>query len=112
MSSKLAEKIRKSREKLVPVGGYDFTIRRPTDLDMMGFSRSSNPLDLARFVVGWDKVKELDLLPGGDGHPVPFDADACSEWLADRTDLLVPLVEAITEAYQEHKQRQEDAEKN
>jgi hypothetical protein len=110
--SALAEKIRKSREKLVPVGGFDFTIRRPTDMDMMEFSRSRNPADLVQFIVGWDKVKELDLLPGGDGHPVPFDADACSEWLADRTDLMVPLVEAITESYQEYKQRQESAAKN
>jgi hypothetical protein len=112
MSTSLAEKIRKSREKGVPVGGFDFTIRRPTDLDMMEFSKSRQPADLVRFVVGWDKVKELDLLPGGDGHPVPFDADACSEWLADRTDLMVPLINAITEEYQAHKQRQEAAAKN
>lgn len=110
--SNLSDKIRKSRQKVEPVGGFDFTILRPTDLDMMEFSRSRNPADLVKFVVGWDKVKEMDLLPGGDGHPVPFDADACSEWLADRTDLMVPLVEAITKAYQVHKQRQEDAAKN
>ena len=110
--SALADKIRKSREKVIPVGGYDFTIRRPTDMDMMEFSKSRNPSDLIKFVVGWDKVKELDLLPSGDGHPAPFDADACAEWFSDRTDLMVPVINGITEAYQEHKQKQEDSAKN
>jgi hypothetical protein len=112
MSTSLAEKIRKSREKVVPVGGFDFTIRRPTDLDMMDPERTRKPSYMVKFVVGWDKVKELDLLPGGDGHPAPFDDEACAEWLADRADLMVPLINAVIDAYQAHKQQQEAAQKN
>lgn len=110
--SVLADKIRKSRESQVQAGGYTFTIRRPTDMDMVEFSRSPNPNDLVKFIVGWDGVKEIDLIPGGDGHPAKFDADACAEWLADRSDLFVPVVTAITDAYQAHKAKQGEIEKN
>lgn len=110
--SALADKIRKARESVVPVGGFDFTIRRPTDMDMLEFNKAREPSGLVKFVVGWDKVKELDLIPGGDGHPAPFDADACAEWLSDRADLFVPLVNAIVESFQAHKSRLEEAEKN
>ena len=110
--SALAEKIRKSRESVIPVGGFDFTIRRPTDLDMMEFSKVRDPSWFLKFVTGWDKVKELDLISSGDGHPDPFDSDACFEWLSDRSDLMGPLVEAITDAYQANKNRLESAEKN
>ena len=33
--SALSEKILRSRESVVPAGGFKFTIRRPTDLDMI-----------------------------------------------------------------------------
>lgn len=108
----LADKIRKAREQEVPIGGFLFTIRRPTDVDMIEFSRTRRPVELLRFIVGWSGVKELDLIPGGDGHPAPFDADACAEWLPDRADLFVPLVNAITESYKAHKAAMEAAEKN
>lgn len=108
----LADKIRKSRESVVSAGGFEFTIRRPTDLDMLEFSKAREPVKLLKFVVGWGKVKELDLIPGGDGHPAPFDSDACVEWLSDRADLLGPVVSAITDAYQTNKARLEEAAKN
>lgn len=110
--SVLSEKIRKARERRVEVGGHIFVIRRPTDVEMMGFAKSRQPTDLLRFVVGWDRVRELDLLPGGDPHPAPFDSDACTEWLSDRADLLSPVVDAVMESYQSHKSALEDAAKN
>mgnify|MGYP001358389386 CR=1 FL=1 len=110
--STLAEKMRKARESIVPVGGFSFTILRPTDLDMMEFSKDRNPAGLIQFVVGWEGIKEMDLIPGGDGHPVPFDAEACAEWLADRSDLFIPLVNSITDAYQARQQALEEARKN
>jgi hypothetical protein len=110
--SALADKIRKSRESVVSAGEFEFTIRRPTDMDMMQLSKSREPADMLRFVVGWNKVKELDLFPGGDGHPAPFDSEACIEWVSDRSDLLVTLVNAITDAYQAHSKAIEEAQKN
>lgn len=110
--SALSEKILRSRESVVPAGGFKFTIRRPTDLDMIEFSKARRPADLVRFVVGWKDVTHGDLYPGGDGAPATFDAEACAEWLADRSDLMVVLVNAVAEAYQAHKTALETAEKN
>lgn len=107
--SALADKIRRARESRVEVGDLVFIIRRPTPVDMMdlGITR-----DFARCVVGWDKVREMDLLPGGDPHPAPFDAEACREWLRDRPDLYGPVVEKVLAAYQAHVDALEAAAKN
>ena len=62
--SALSEKILRSRESVVPAGGFKFTIRRPTDLDMIEFSKARRSADLVRFVVGWKDVTNGDLYPG------------------------------------------------
>lgn len=108
----LSEKMKKARERSVPVGGFEFIVRRPTDMDMLEFSKRRSPADFVKFIVGWSGVKEIDLIPGGDGHPLEFDADACAEWLADRSDLFIPLVTEISDSYQKHKAEVEAAQKN
>lgn len=110
--STLSEKMRRARESVVSIGGFAFTIRRPTEMDMVDFGKTRRPTDLIRHVVGWDKVAEMDLYSGGDAGPAAFDADARDEWLMDRTDLMAPLVNAILEAYQQHQSAREDAAKN
>lgn len=108
----LAEKLRTARQETVEVGGFDFTIRRPTDLEMIGMQGRVSAERLLPHVVGWGKVRAIDMIPGGDPHPVPFDAEVCREWLADRPDLLGPLVTRIVDAYERHRQALEDAAKN
>ena len=110
--SSLSEKIRRSRESVIDSGGFSFTIRRPTDIEMLEVSRTKRPSDFLRFVVGWSGVKEIDLIPGGDPTPAIFDADACDEWLSDRTDLFTTVVNSIVESYQKHKEGIEVPEKN
>ena len=106
----LVEKIRAAREQRVEVGGYAFTVRRPTFAEVLAMGeRGFTVDDAARFVVGWSGVRELDLYPGGAGHAVPFEAEACAEWLADRPDLLGPIAEAAARAYREHRDRLESA---
>ena len=108
----LVEKIRRAREQRVPAGKHTFIVRRPTDLEMMDLSRDRRPANLLRFVVGWDGVTEADLVNGGDPHPLPFDGDACTEWLSDRMDLFAPVTNAILEAHRAHRDALEQAEKN
>lgn len=110
--SSLVEKIRRAREARVEAGGHVFVVRRPTDLEMLAFYQAKDPAHLLRFVVGWESVREMDLIPGGDPHPAPFDADACAEWMADRMDLFGPVTDAILRAYEAHSKALEDAEKN
>jgi hypothetical protein len=108
----LIDKIRRSREQMVPVGGFTFLVRRPTDIEMLALAGGGGVSRLLPFVVGWDGVKEIDIIPGGDPHPLPFDAEVCAEWLADRPDLLTPLVEAIMQSYRAHAEALAEAAKN
>lgn len=110
--SKLAEKIRKAREKRMEVDGFGFTVRRPTDLDMLELRGGVSPRMLMAYVVDWDGVKEIDLIPGGDGAPLAFDAEACAEWVADRPDIFAALVNEIMDSYRAHQEAQEAAKKN
>lgn len=112
MSNPLIEKIRKAREQKIPVGGYTFTVRRPTDIEMLGLSGTGTMGRLLPFVVDWGDIKELDIIPGGDPHLLPFNADVCAEWLSDRADLLGPLVKAILDSYHQHEKDLADAVKN
>lgn len=108
----LLDKIRKARESQVAVGGYTFTVRRPTDIEMLGLQGEGDVGRLLPYVVGWEGVKELDIIAGGDPHPLPFDAAVCAEWLADRPDLLGPLVSAIVASYGQHAEALDTAAKN
>lgn len=108
----LVEKIRRSREQRVIAGNHTFIIRRPTDIEMLEFARDRRPIALLRFVVGWEKVTEGDIIPGGDPHPALFDLDACVEWLSDRMDLFGPVTDAIIASYESHRRKQDEAAKN
>ncbi len=108
----LAEKIRAARQSRVEAGDHIFMIRRPTDLEMVEFRANPNVVTLLRFVTGWDKVREIDIIEGGDPHPCPFSADVLSEWFSDRLDLLATVTQGIVDAYNNHKKGQALAEKN
>jgi hypothetical protein len=112
MSHPLVEKLRRAREREVEACGFVFTIRRPTDIEAQRLKVGTSLADLVPFVVGWKNVREMDVVPGGDPHPLPFDAAVCAEWLADRPDLLQPLVEAIVAEYRRHLESLGSAEKN
>lgn len=106
----LIEKLRKSRETLVPAGGYEFTIRRPTDLEVHEYRNLSLKFSelLKNFVVNWN-LTELDIVPGGTGVAVVFSSELFMEWVADRDDLWDVLVKAILESYETHRVAQEAA---
>jgi hypothetical protein len=108
----LIEKLRRSRERVVDVGGYSFTVRRPTDLEAIALRGAAGIDDLLVYVVGWKGIKEIDIVPGGNATDVAFDAALAAEWLADRPDLLQPLAEAIMDAYRAHVTALEGAAKN
>ncbi len=107
----LIEKLKRARESTVEVGGFTFTVRRPTDLEMFEH-RNMGPRELLKFVVGWAGVKESDLINGGDPHPVTFDQDLCAEWLSDRAELLSAVAGRVRQAYYEAKAHQDQAAKN
>ena len=113
MSSALYAKLRKAREMRVEAGGFTFLVLRPTPLEREEKLRGGNVArGILSLVVGWEGVKELDLVKGGDPHPLPFDAEACAEWLADRPDLFAEIADAVVKGFEAHIKRLDDALKN
>jgi hypothetical protein len=110
--SALADKLRKAREFTVEHDGMKFTVRRPTDLEMLYLRESKFGRAILPFIVGWDGVTELSMLSGGTAHPVEFDSAACAEWLEDRLDILGKIAQALYDAYAKHTEKLEVAEKN
>lgn len=108
----LADKIRKGREQKVEVGGFTFVIRRPTNIEMLELRGHGSMGRMLPFIIGWEGVKELDIIPGGDPHPLQFDPDVCAEWMSDRPDLLTPLVSAMVTSYHAHLEKLGDTVKN
>lgn len=107
----LVDKIRKARESRVEAGGFTFIIRRPTELEI--HELVGKPIRaLLPFVVGWEGVRELDIIAGGNPHPLEFDAEACAAWLEDRIDLVAPLSKAIHDSYSTHAEKRETERKN
>lgn len=103
------DKFQKSRESIVSTGGFDFTIRRPTELDIARSAGVSLSLDfVTNFVVGWGKVCESDLIPGGDPEPVEFNSALFKAWVSDRPDLWEPIAEGVMTAYRSHKEATAD----
>ena len=111
--STLADKIRNARALRIPAGGHTFVALRPTDLEMVEFfTTDRHPRRLLKHVTGWDSVREMDIFPGGDPHPAPFDPEALEEWIKDRIDILSELGNALVAAYTDHQRSKEDAAKN
>ena len=110
--SALSEKIRKAREVTVEAAGFSFTVRRPTDLEMIELRKNTIGRAILPFVVGWGTVSELDILGTGTPHPLDFDPVACADWLEDRVDILSAVVEAVFKSYEEHRAKLAESVKN
>ena len=108
----IAERLRKAREIKVEAGGFTFLARRPTDLEMMDMRGTVQGVALLRFLIGWEGVKESDVIGHGDPHPLDYAPDVAVEWLSDRPDLFGALAGGIFDAYAAHSKALEDAGKN
>ena len=113
MAITLAQKIRNARHLRIDAGGHTFLALRPTDMDMVEFNATDRHLrHLLKHVTGWDGVREMDIVAGGDPHPAPFEAEALAEWLKDRLDILSELTGKLLQAYTDHQATKEAAVKN
>ncbi len=101
----LADNIRKARESKVKVGEFTYLIRRPTDLEAMGFGKKQGLRDFMPFIIGWEGVKEIDLYPSGMPDEAVFESDACFEFLSDRPSDIQVLLEAIVNSYQDYRNK-------
>ncbi len=98
----LADKYRRALEGRVTVGDFTFLFRRPTWEEGRRIPGEASAERLLSHVIGWQGVREIDIVPGGDPTPAEFDAAACLLWLCDRPDLSGPVAQAIMDAYLQH----------
>lgn len=115
MSKTLIDRIRKARQSQVKSGERTFTIRRPTNFEMMELRESGAVKQseiVSRFVVDWGDITEQDLVPGGTADKVPFSQELFAEWVADHPEHWKDITEAIVAAYSEHERKFEDLTKN
>lgn len=106
----LIDKIKKARESIVKINDVTFTIRRPTDFEAITQLEGTDTKEvISRFVIGWDGVKELDLISGGSPELVPFSTDVFMEWAEDNVDVWPDLVDAITESYRAYRAKKEES---
>lgn len=108
----LVEKIRRARETRVEVAGFTFVIRRPTALEVAEMPAISRGRAILPYILDWEGVREIDVVPGGDPHPLKFSADVCAEWLGDRLDILAPLATKVFESYAEYQKSLEEQKKS
>lgn len=104
------ERLLAARRTWLEAGKYRFQIQRPTLLDVVKAERSAAQLSIefaARFVIGWENVTELDLIPGGDPEPAVFSSEVFTAWVADRPDLWRAIADGIAAAYTAHEARTE-----
>jgi hypothetical protein len=100
-----------ARESRIDAGGFGFTIRRPTALEVVRAAAASESLTIDRaigYVTNWHGVKEIDLLPGGVPEEVDFNAEVFALWVADRPELWGPIVSGVIDAYQSYEQARAD----
>ena len=102
----LLDKLKRSRESSVTTGGHTFTVRRPTEMDVVRAKGISAEFAL-RFVVGWD-LKESDIVPGGSPEPAPFSESLYLAWIEDRPDLWQDISECVVNLYLEHRKEAEE----
>jgi hypothetical protein len=103
----LRESIRKARQARVEVGGFAFIIRRPTlrERDELK-SKVTHQCDILElFVLGWEGVRNIDLIPGGDTEPAEFSKELFAEWIQDQEELWTPLVDAIVAEFNAYQER-------
>ena len=118
MSHPLVDRLRAQRQHKPAVGAHTFIVQRPTQLQFASL-RSVAASDLTaqaaavlKYVTGWEGVTEHDIIAGGAPHPVAFDTELLGEWLQDRADLLLPLVNGLVDLVKGQTQQAEADEKN
>jgi len=102
----LADKIRRARESSFQLGDVTIRIRRPTDLQAMGMHYATledGVAGVSKFVIDWSGVNEVDLIPGGNPTPVPFDPEDFVEWISDKPEHWKPLINGVLQAYKLHR---------
>lgn len=108
----LAEKIKSSRCFDVPVGRFVFVVERPPQLEWHALRGDMQVSSFFRYLRGWKNVTYEDLFSGGGPGDAPFDLDAATAWLIDRSNESIEICKAIADSIKTHSDKVAAAEKN
>lgn len=115
----ISAQLLKARDSVLEVGRFKFTIRRPSEAELLRRRHRANGSDLLtnlasvhEDVVNWDGVLESDILDGGASEPVPFNRTLYALWIEDRADLWKAIATHIEKAVVEHQKKIESLEGN
>lgn len=115
MSSVLVKKILAQRESRFEVSpGRFLTIRRPAELEIVGWRQGVTVDRLKEAVIGWEGFLEADLLGAaiGASSPVDFDKEVFGAWIVDRGDEFAKVAAEVQRLVVEHLERKEASAKN
>jgi hypothetical protein len=115
MSSALVKKILAQRESRFEVMPERFlTIRRPAEMEMVGWRKGITVDRLKEAVVGWEGFLESDFLGSaiGASSAVDFDVDVFAAWIVDRGAEFSKVSVEVQRLVVEHIERKEAAAKN
>jgi hypothetical protein len=112
--------LRSARESWVDLGdGKAVRIRRPAEAEFASLVRTEagqrqlriELAEVRRYVTGWRGFSEADLLGPtvGNRDDLAFDADLWAEVVADRTDWLATVAQALLKAITDHAERAQAA---
>jgi hypothetical protein len=111
----LVERFKRSLQKRVEVApGRVIVVRRPLPGDFveMADAGKHGMLDLIyEFTDSWEGFTDLDLFPGGDSTPTPFDKELFKWWVKDHQEYWHMLSKEIDELIPENEKRVSEAEK-
>lgn len=101
-----------SRQRIKEVGGHSFTLRRPTEFEMVKFSGLTNLEYLCACLDDCD-LTEADLVANGNPEiAVQFDSALVFDWLQEQPDLWKPLSDELRDMVNAHRATLEEAAKN
>lgn len=101
------EKYKQAGQTRVEAGGFSFTVQRPTLAEVYALAGGKVSIEfIVAHIVGWEGVKESDLIAGGDPEPLVFDGALCAAWMADRADLWQPLSDAVLKSFTSYAEAQ------
>ncbi len=106
----LLERLKESRQSKIPAGAFEFSIRRPTDMEATTMQYTSNfdaVLGVMHFVEGWAGVLQSDVIRGDPKDAAPFTRELFCSWIQDQPDLWADLINGVLDAYTQHREAQE-----
>lgn len=120
--SKLSEQMLAARRHWVEVEpGKRLRFARPRAAQLRPFvdalskgATGDNPIAVCSIIDGWEGFAEADLIGAavGSSDALPFDLDACIEYVLDRPDVFGALVTAVVDELNRANEQRSDDRKN